>query len=82
MNKNLITKKGENKEVPILFGDIFLHLFQIKFGEEKSMSAFDFERSFHNYFTHEKRPHGKYKFGEIESKKSKDFTESLIKYFE
>lgn len=82
MNKNLITKKGENKEVPILFGDIFLHLFQIKFGEEKSMSAFDFERSLHNYFTHEKRHHGKYKFGEIESKKSKDFTESLMKYFE
>lgn len=82
MNKNLIVILGEYKEMPALFGDFFRHLFQIKFGEEISMSAFDFERSFHNYFDHDRRQkHGKYKWGEIDNKSSKDFKKSLKKFF-
>ena len=82
MNKNLIAIKGENKEMPALFDDLFRHLFQIKFGEETSMCAFDFERSFHNYFNHEKKPkHGKYKWAEIDSDSSKDYKKSLKKFF-
>ncbi len=81
MNKNLIAIKGENKEMPALFDDLFRHLFQIKFGEETSMCAFDFERSFHNYFNHERRKHGKYKWGEIDNKSSKDFKKALKKFF-
>ena len=73
--------KGDSREVPILFGDIFQHLFQIKFGEETSICAFDFERSFHNYFNHEKKPHGKYKWAEINNTYSKDFKKSLKAFF-
>jgi hypothetical protein len=65
-----------------LFEDFFKNLFQIKFAEEISMTAFDFERSFHHYFTHEKkRPHGKYKWAEIDNKISEDFKKSFLKYF-
>ncbi len=81
MNKNLIAIKGEHKEMPALFYDLFRHLFQIKFGEETSMSAFDFERSFNNYFNHRKTKHGKYEWGEISSTSSKDFKKSLKKFF-
>ena len=80
MNKRLIAIKGEHKEMPALFGDFFRHLFQIKFGEEISMCALDFERSFHNYFNHHKKPHGKYEWGEITSDSSKDFKKSLKKF--
>lgn len=81
MIKNLTAIKGDYRVMPNLFEDLFRHLFQIKFGEEISMSAFDFERSFHNYFNHERRPHGKYKWGEIDNKSSKDFKDSLKKFF-
>ena len=82
MNKNLIAIKGENKEMPPIFDDLFRHLFQIKFGEETSMCAFDFERSFHNYFNHERKTkHGKYNFAEIDSASSKDFKKALKKFF-
>jgi hypothetical protein len=65
------------------FGDYIPYLFQIKFGEEKSISAFDFERSLHNYFNHsDKRPHGKYKWGEIGNAFSRDFKKSLLKFLE
>ncbi|MFX0072537.1 MAG: hypothetical protein ACFFAO_15740 [Candidatus Hermodarchaeota archaeon] len=63
-------------------GDFLRNLFQIKFGEETSLSAFDFERSFHNFLAHsDKKPHGKYKWGEIDNESSDDFQKSLKEYF-
>jgi hypothetical protein len=64
-------------------GDYLTYLFQIKFGEQKSINALDFERSLSNYFNHsDKRPHGKYQWGEIGNAYSRDFKKSFIKYFE
>lgn len=85
MNKNLIAIKGENKEMPALFDDLFRHLFQIKFGEETSMCAFDFERSFHNYFNHDRKSISRDHFINIstmkENKFSKDFKRFIKKFF-
>ena len=64
-----------------LFGDYLRNLFQIKFGEEKSMSASDFERSLKNYFYRAKRkPRGRYNWGEINNDSTKDFKKSLRNY--
>jgi hypothetical protein len=63
----------------------FLKFFgEIKFAEEKSMSAGDFERTISNYFKKEKLklPHGKYKFAEINSSAAEDFEESFNQFFE
>ncbi|MFX0057951.1 MAG: hypothetical protein ACFE85_13955 [Candidatus Hodarchaeota archaeon] len=63
----------------------FLKFFgEIKFAEEKSMSAGDFERSMANYFKKEKIkvPRGRYKFAEVNSPAAEDFEESFNQYFE
>lgn len=56
---------------------------EIKFAEENSMSASDFESSLKKHFKNkEKLPHGRYKFAEINSESVDDFEESFNKYFE
>ncbi len=62
---------------------------QIKFAEEKSMSAVDFERSFKKFFSENKRPleksnlrqYGKLKFAELYSNSLNDYKNSLKEYF-
>lgn len=62
----------------------FLKFFgEIKFAEEKSLSASDFESSLKSYFSKEKRlPQGRYKFAELNNSKIKDFEDSFYSYFE
>jgi len=62
--------------------EIFEEFGQIKFGEQVSMCASDFESSFLRHFSAiEKRPHGKYKWAEIASTFVTDFGTSLKNYF-
>jgi len=62
----------------------FLKFFgEIKFAEEKSLSASDFESSLKSYFSKEKRlPQGRYKFAELNNSSIKDFEDSFYSYFE
>ena len=62
----------------------FLKFFgEIKFAEEKSLSASDFESSFNSYFSKGKRlPQGRYKFAELNNSSIKDFENSFYSYFE
>ena len=56
---------------------------EIKFAEEKSLSASDFERSFTKHFSkEEKLPTGRYKFAELNNSSIKDFEDSFYRYFE
>ena len=57
---------------------------EIKFAEEKSMSASDFERSLNRHLQHktDKIPRGRYKFAEINNPSTNDFEESFNSYFE
>jgi len=62
--------------------ELFEKFGEIKFAEENSLCISDFENSFRKHFSlSEKRPHGKYKFGEIVSTFSSDFGKALEKYF-
>jgi hypothetical protein len=59
------------------------HFGEIKFAEEKSMSASDFESALKRHLKKkEKRPRGRYKFAEINSDSMDDFEESFKEYFE
>ena len=59
------------------------HFGEIKFAEENSMSASDFERSLNRHFKSiKKKPRGRYKFAEINSDSADDFEESFSNYFE
>ncbi|MEJ2276312.1 MAG: hypothetical protein P8Y70_00975 [Candidatus Lokiarchaeota archaeon] len=60
------------------------HFGQIKFAEEKSLCATDFENSFSKFLKEKKskRPHGRYKFAEINNKSINDFSDSLDSYLE
>ena len=59
------------------------HFGEIKFAEEKSMSASDFESAFKKHFKKkEKLPRGRYKFAELNSSSADDFEESFNNYFE
>jgi hypothetical protein len=56
---------------------------EIKFAEEKSMSASDFESALRRFVKKkEKMPRGRYKFAEINSNSMDDFEESFNEYFE
>ena len=56
---------------------------EIKFAEEKSMSANDFERALNRHLKHTgKIPRGRYKFAEIENPSTDDFEKSFKEYFE
>jgi len=56
---------------------------EIKFAEEKSLSASDFESSLKKHFSkEEKRPKGSYKFAELNNACIKDFEDSFNSYFE
>ncbi len=56
---------------------------EIKFAEEKSLSARDFATSFNNHFSKEEnRPNGSYKFAELNNPMMKDFEDSFNRYFE
>ena len=56
---------------------------EIKFAEEKSMSASDFESALKRFVKKkEKMPRGRYKFAEINSNSMDDFEESFNEYFE
>ena len=56
---------------------------EIKFAEEKSMSASDFESALKRFVKKkEKMPRGRYKFAEINSNSMDDFEESFNQYFE
>ncbi|MBY9020205.1 MAG: hypothetical protein KGD67_04035 [Candidatus Lokiarchaeota archaeon] len=55
---------------------------EIKFAEEISLSASDFESSFTKHFSkEEKRPKGRYEFGEMNNSFLKDFEDSFNNYF-
>jgi len=62
----------------------YLYFFgEIKFAEEKSLSASDFENSFTKHFSkEEKLPTGHYKFAELNNSYIKDFEDSFNSYFE
>jgi len=56
---------------------------EIKFAEENSMSASDFESSLKKHFKEKKNlPRGRYKFAELNSESVDDFEESFRNYFE
>ena len=56
---------------------------EIKFGEEKSLSASDFESSLVRHLKKpEKIPRGRYNFAELNNKALDDFTKSLESFFE
>jgi hypothetical protein len=56
---------------------------EIKFAEEKSLSARDFEISLKKHFSkEEKLPRGDYKFAELNNSMMKDFEDSFNRYFE
>jgi hypothetical protein len=56
---------------------------EIKFAEEKSMSASDFENALKRFVKKkDKMPRGRYKFAEINSNSMDDFEESFNEYFE
>ena len=56
---------------------------EIKFAEEKSLSASDFESSLTKHFSkEEKMPKGRYKFAELNNSCTKDFEDSFNRYFE
>ncbi len=56
---------------------------EIKFAEEKSLSARDFASSFMKHFSKEERiPTGSYKFAELNNPRMKDFEDSFNRYFE
>ena len=56
---------------------------EIKFAEEKSMSANDFERALNRHLKNiGKLPRGRYKFAEIENPSTDDFEKSFKEYFE
>ena len=61
----------------------YLYFFgEIKFAEEKSLSASDFESSLTKHLLKEKRrPRGRYEFGEMNNSYLKDFEDSFISYF-
>ena len=56
---------------------------EIRFAEEKSLSARDFESSLTKHFSkEEKLPTGRYKFAELNNSCIKDFEDSFNSYFE
>jgi len=56
---------------------------EIRFAEEKSLSAHDFESSLTEHFSkEEKLPTGRYKFAELNNSSIKDFEDSFNSYFE
>jgi hypothetical protein len=56
---------------------------EIKFAEEESLSAHDFESSLKKHFSkEEERPRGRYKFAELNNSCTKDFEDSFNSYFE
>ncbi|MHA1195681.1 MAG: hypothetical protein ACTSRH_01620 [Promethearchaeota archaeon] len=62
--------------------DYLKYFGEIKFAEEKSMSASDFERVFNKHLNQlDKLPHGSYKFGEINNSYMDDFIKSFNEYF-
>ncbi|MFX1481502.1 MAG: hypothetical protein ACFFCI_25770 [Promethearchaeota archaeon] len=58
------------------------HFGEIKFAEENSLLANDFELALKKHlFGKKKVPHGYYKFGEIDNQTIKDFEKALKNYF-
>ncbi|NVM16349.1 MAG: hypothetical protein HWN80_01430 [Candidatus Lokiarchaeota archaeon] len=56
---------------------------EIKFAEEKSLSARDFASSLTKHFSkEEKLPTGSYKFAELNNPRMKDFEDAFNRYFE
>ena len=56
---------------------------EIKFAEEKSLSAREFGRAFKEHFSKEETlPNGSYKFAELNNPMMKDFEDSFNSYFE
>ena len=54
----------------------------IKFAENNSLNVGDFERSFNHYLKIvPKKPHGKYKFGEVDNQYIRDFNSSFKSFF-
>lgn len=55
---------------------------EIKFAEEKSLSARDFASSFTEHFSkEEKLPTGSYKFAELNNPRMQEFEDSFMSYF-
>ena len=69
--------KGENK-MSAITAEYLKHFGEIKFGEERSLSASDFESSFRRHFTRkERRPRGSYKIAELNNTKLNEFGDFL-----
>ncbi len=59
------------------------HFGEIKFAEEKSLSASDFESALRRHLNKkDKLPRGRYKFAELNNSSIDDFEESFNEYFE
>jgi hypothetical protein len=55
---------------------------EIKFAEEKSLSARDFGHAFREHFSKEERlPNGSYKFAELNNPRMQEFEDSFVSYF-
>ena len=55
----------------------------VKFAETNSLNMNDFERAFKHYLRIlQKRPHGRYHFGEVDNEYFQDFYDSFKTYFE
>ena len=61
----------------------YLYFFgEIKFAEEISLSARDFESSLTKHFSkEERRPRGRYEFGEMNNPYLKDYEDAFNSYF-
>lgn len=60
-------------------GEYLKYFGEIKFGEERSLSASDFESSFRRHFTRkEKMPRGSYKVAELNNSKLNEFGDFLV----
>ena len=63
--------------------EYFKYFGEIKFAEEKRLSASDFENSLTKHFSKEEKiPKGRYKFAELNNSSIKDFEDSFNSYFE
>jgi len=69
-------------EKSINFKDYLDDFGLIKFAENNSLNIGDFERAFKHYLKIVKKPHGKYKFGEVDNQYIRDFNSSFNRFFE
>jgi len=61
--------------------DIIEKFGNVKFGEQNSLNILDYSYSLNRYFSHlGKKPHGAYKFAEINNMALDDFKNAVFKF--